>query len=234
MNHIRWGIVGIGKIGRAITHQLQNTGITLSFFHPNPQKAEVFKRDFPYSEALSKNELSSVSVLLLALPAHGIIPFIHALKNEGISLNHTLLVNLATVIPTQTLRVEFPDLEWLGLKFMGHSEDLRLHGNALFVADTQTAQGEKAQQTIQLFEQIGKVTLDDESVVEKLNKLATYHAIKAAKELEKELQSLGYPKEYEARAIASIAPEVMRSYVEGTMGHFAKTIADSFDKPRGD
>ncbi|WP_134699748.1 NAD(P)-binding domain-containing protein [Ammoniphilus sp. YIM 78166] len=234
MDNIRWGIVGIGKIGRALTHQLQSTGITLSFFHPNPLKAESFKEDFPYTEALSKNELSSVSVLLLALPAHGIIPFLHELKSEGISLQHTLLVNLATVMPTPTLRAEFPELDWLGLKFMGHSEDLRLHGNALFVADAQTAQGEKAKQTIQLFEQIGKVIIDDESVVEKLNKLATYHAIKAAKELEKELQSLGYPREYQDRAIAAIAPEVMRSYVQGTMGHFAKTIADSFDNSRGD
>lgn len=232
MNNIRWGIVGIGKIGRAITHQLRGKRITLAFFHPNPEKAAVFQKDFPYTEALSKNELSSVSVLLLALPAHHIIPFLHELKSEGISLQNTLLVNLATVMPTQTLQTEFPDLEWFGLKFMGHSEDLRLHGDALFVADNQTAHGEKAKQTIRLFEQLGKVVVDDESVVEKLNKLATYHAIKAAKELEKELQALGFAKEYEARAIASIAPEVLRSYVQGTMGHFAKTIADAFDNPK--
>ncbi|RXT04918.1 NAD(P)-binding domain-containing protein [Ammoniphilus sp. CFH 90114] len=229
MSNDRWGIVGIGKLGKAIVHQLRTTNDRIFFYHPNETKANDFQQEFPNTSFINKKELSSLGFLILTLPAQQMAPFINELESEGISLRNTLLLNLATAMSTQELQEQFPHLQWMGVKFMGHSEDLRLHGDGLFIAEPKDNYTDQEQAVISFFNQIGKVLFDQESSVEKLNKLATYYAIKAAKELETEVRRLGFPKEYEARALSSIAPEVLRSYTMGTMGHFAQKIAESFD-----
>ncbi|MEW9670380.1 NAD(P)-binding domain-containing protein [Ammoniphilus sp. 3BR4] len=226
----QWGIVGIGKLGKAIVHQLQGQQQDIRFYHPNATKAANFQQEFPNTQSVTKEELSRFRHLILALPAGQIVPFIQELEADAISLKDTLLINIATAKLTAELQDTFPHLHWMSLKFMGHSEDLLIHGNGLFIAEPKPNYGQLEQEAIQFFSQIGKVMFDEETSVEKLNKLATYYAIKAAKELEAELRRQGFPKEYEARALASLAPEVLRSYSMGTMGHFAQSIADSFEK----
>lgn len=230
MSYYQWGIVGIGKLGKAIVHQLHRQQTDIHFYHHNPLKAEKFKQEFPNTQAVTKEELSRFRHLILALPAGQIVPFIQELEAAGISLKDTLLINLATAKQTSELQETFPHLQWMSLKFMGHSEDLRINGNGLFIAEPKPAHGQAEQEAIEFFSLIGKVMFDKETSVEKLNKLATYYAIKLAKELEAELRQQGFPKEYEDRALASLAPEVLRSYARGTMGHFAQSIADSFSK----
>ncbi len=225
-----WGIAGIGKLGTAIMKQLDLRGTYIGFYHPNQKKMDAFAQTFPQHFPLTKTEIAELDFLLLALPANQIAPFVTELASSQISLKKPVFVNLATVMNTADLRKQFPDLKWVGIKYMGHSEDLLQRGNGLFIMEQNTSPSPEEQSVHQFFSQLGQVCIDSESTLEEVNKLATYHAIKAAKELEEALRKAGYPKEYVTRALLSISPEVIRSYANDTLGHFGRMIAAQLNR----
>jgi len=223
-----WGIAGIGKLGTAILKQLE-LKTYIGFYHPDQRKVDAFSHSFPNHIPLTKADLAELDYLLLALPANQIVPFVNDLEAAHISLQKPVLVNLATMMKTSDLRREFPRLKWIGVKYMGHSEDLFQRGNGLFVMEQSAAPSPEVERVQQLFSRIGQVYIDSESTLEEVNKLATYHAIKGAMELEEAFRAAGYRKEYVMRALSSIAPEVIRSYANGTLGHFGRMIAEQLN-----
>lgn len=232
MEQKRWGIAGTGNLGSAILTQLGKGKRFIRFYHPDKRKAEAIAQAYPGQQGISQKELDSLDFLILALPADRVAPFVQDLIDSGLALADVTLINMATALHTAELMRQFPQLNWLGMKFMGHSSDLRERGNGLFITEQNEALASRQEQAIRFFEQLGQVLIDKEAVVEDVNRLATRVAVKAAFELERTIRDGGYSEEYAARALVSIAPEVMRSYVAGTMGHFARNLFpfESYEK----
>lgn len=226
MEQEKWGIVGTGNLGGAILTQLAKENRFIRYYHPDAQKAAAIAKAYPGHTSISHEELASLDFLILALPADRVVPFVRDLIDGGHSLGSVTLINMATVLSTAELKNEFPDVNGLGMKFMGHSADLRERGNGLFVTEPSETLGLQQEKAIRFFEQLGQVLIDREAVVEEVNVLATRVAVKAALDLERAIREGGYRQEYALRALVSIAPEVMRSYVSGTMGHFARQIVE--------
>jgi pyrroline-5-carboxylate reductase len=223
------GLVGIGKLGSALIKQWGSKEIRLGIYHPDSQKTMAITKEFPHCNALALAELSALDVLILALPADRIIPFIQELKLQGISLQKPVVINMATSLQTAELSRMFPELQWMGMKLMGSSVRLKEAGNGLFITET-GAPTKQQQEAIDLYEVIGHVIHDLESTIEHVNQVATYYAIKAGKEIEKAIRSEKFRPEYEKAALASVAAEVIRSYANGKLGHFAQKIADQVAK----
>ncbi|WP_181833137.1 NAD(P)-binding domain-containing protein [Bacillus taeanensis] len=211
----KWGIIGIGKLGTALAAQVQSQKIGV--YHPNYEKAESFTKNYPHTYALRKSELEKIDYLILSLPAQQISLF---LKETNHLLKSTVLINMATSLKTNDLHLQFPNLTIISMKFIGHSNALRLYGNGLFV----TAKQKAAHHVLRFFEEIGTVLDADESLVFEVNKTATTYAVEAAVEIEKNLQKQGYEDVLITTALQSMVPEVIRSYVQGTLGHFAQNI----------
>ncbi|MFD2370406.1 NAD(P)-binding domain-containing protein [Brevibacillus sp. GCM10020057] len=226
MEQEQWGIVGTGNLGGAILTQLARVKRFIRFYHRDAHKAEAIAKAYPGQNSISREELGNLDFLILALPADQIAPFVRDLLDSGVSLADVTCINMATVLDTSELKREFPTLRWLGMKFMGHSVDLRERGGGLFVTEQNEGLWREQEKAIRLFEQIGKVVVDKEAVVAEVNQLATRAAVKAALELEQAVRAGGYRQEYAERALLSLAPEVMRAYVTGTMGHFARQIVE--------
>jgi hypothetical protein len=126
---------------------------------------------------------------------------------------------MATALPTKKIRERFPSCKVFGLKYMGHSRDLMENGKGLFVTEYHLPAS-----IHDLFRPVGEIIIDREETVLEVNKLATYFAVKTAVEIESEFAGKGYHPAYIKRGLTSLAPEVIRSYSEGTLGHFAKEI----------
>ncbi|SEA00826.1 NADP oxidoreductase coenzyme F420-dependent [Thalassobacillus cyri] len=218
MTKTKIGLAGIGKLGSALMSQWAKHDITIGVYHPNQAKAESFISYYPNGFLLKETDITQLDVMLLALPAKRIIPFIQERKDTD-----TLFINMATSLSTEEVRREFPDKKIAGLKFMGHAADLSEHGNGLFITEQQLPAA-----LLNVFRYVGEVKNDDEDVVIKVNKMATYQAIKAAVEIEKEFERKHLPMEYKERALTSLAPEVIRSYSQGKLGHFGQEIAKEF------
>lgn len=231
MEKQNWVVAGIGKLGRALLSQFEKQGMQVGIFHPDINKANDCLQEYPLHHIVTMEELGSADFLILALPAKQIIPFVENLESHQISLQKPVLVNMATAAHTSDLKGEYPDLKWVGMKFVGQADNLRKHGNGLFVTEECSGEGDsKFVSVSRMFSEIGRVITDSETTVEKVNRIATFHAIKAAKEVEQELRTGGYQSEYEKRVLLSLVPEVVRSYANGTLGHFGQSIAAQFDQ----
>lgn len=232
MERERWGIVGIGNLGGAILSRLGSRHQFIHFYHPDERKAEAIAQAYPGHVKVGPEELANFDFLILSLPADRMAPFVKGLVESNLSLGNVTLINMATSLRTEELIRQFPQVKWLGMKFMGHSADLRSRGNGLFVTEPYETHTQEQEQAIRFFEALGQVIFDKEAVVEEVNRLATGAGVKAAMELERAVREGGYRQEYVGRALLSIAPEVMRAYGNGTMGHFARRIAEQLEGER--
>jgi pyrroline-5-carboxylate reductase len=219
MGQKRIGLVGIGKLGTAMLTHWDKKGIPIGIYHPMETKAEQLVQYFQHVYILEESELKELDILILALPAMEVIPFISSLSIQSNSEKAPDIINMATNLPTNEIIAKFPSLNVHGVKYMGHGRDLLEHGNGLFI--TEAALSEKIEE---LFQNLGKVRIDSENCLTEVNKLATYFALKTAMNLEVEFAKRGLSPEYLKRALTSLAPEVIRSYSNGTLGHFAKEI----------
>ncbi|GGC95792.1 hypothetical protein GCM10007216_28190 [Thalassobacillus devorans] len=208
------GLAGIGKLGNAMMEQWAEQQIPIGVYHPNTRRTEEFITQYSNGIKIEEKEISELDVLFLALPANKIIPFLSQREDSK-----TCYINMATSLMTNEVKKEFPDLHIAGLKFMGHATDLKEHGNGLFISEQTLPDS-----VIDMFKAVGTIEKDSEEVVIQVNKLATYHAVKAAVEIEEQFEKRSLPVKYKDRAWRSLAPEVMRSYSEGKLGHFGQEV----------
>jgi pyrroline-5-carboxylate reductase len=219
MKQKRIGLVGIGKLGTAMMTHWDKKGISIGVYHPMKSKAEQFVQTFQHGCILRDSELAELDVLILALPAMEVIQFISSIKIESNLQQTPEIINMATNLPTNEITAKFPSLNVYGVKYMGHGRDLLEHGNGLFITEASLPINIE-----EIFQYLGKVKIDSENCLTEVNKLATYFALKTAIDLETEFAKRGLSPEYLKRALTSLAPEVIRSYSNGTLGHFAKEI----------
>lgn len=224
MNPMKVGLVGIGKLGSAMMTHWHKHNIPIGIYHPAKMKAEHFVEQFQNGSCLTAENLNKLDVLIIALPAMEVIPFISNLKIN----RTTYLINMATTLPTKQIISAWPSLNVHGVKFMGHWKDLKEHGNGLFITEVPLPQHIE-----ELYRYLGKVKIDREDCLTEVNKLATYYAIQAAIELERVFSEKGIHTEYVKRALTSLAPEVIRSYSEGSLGHFAMEIVKEVKEKQG-
>jgi pyrroline-5-carboxylate reductase len=211
-------LVGIGKLGQALMVHWNNNNIPIGVYHPSETKMEEFVQNYQNSYPISSIEFNDIDVFILALPAKEIIPFITNELAKIHSLSSIIIVNMATALNTQEIKDHFPSLIVVGVKYMGQWRDLLENGNGLFISEVLPKQIEE------LFLPLGKVISDHEDHLVQVNKLATSYALKSAIAIEDELTKKHFSQEYIKRALTSLAPEVIRSYSNGTLGHFAMEI----------
>ncbi|SDO03602.1 NAD(P)-binding domain-containing protein [Alkalicoccus daliensis] len=222
---LKWGIIGIGKLGTALLTQFEKQRMQTGIYHPDYEKTVDKATNFAHAYAMRKKDITSVDILLLVLPADKTISFIEECLAEGLNMENVLLINMATKLQTTELKEKFPQLQWQGIKLIGHAESLRQNGAGLFV--TEKKQEGEAEN---LFAAIGELVEDNESVVEEVNKLTTLHAVKAARKLEQTMQEEGYASVYTEQALRAVLPEVVRAYSKGELGQFAKKIVEEMEE----
>ncbi|MBT2679295.1 hypothetical protein J7E38_09795 [Bacillus sp. ISL-35] len=218
MKNLKVGLAGIGKLGSAMMAHWNAENIQIGVYHPSRTKADQFIQRFPNGYLLTEQDLRELDILILALPAGKMMPFMDSITIDGLS-SSVIFINMATALPTKIVYERFPDYNVYGIKYMGHSRDLLEKGNGLFITETNLPD-----QVRELYEPLGKIIKDQEERLVEINKLATYYAVKTAVEIEKEFSKKGYPPAYLKRALTSLAPEVIRSYSEGNLGHFGQEI----------
>ncbi|GAA0321302.1 hypothetical protein GCM10008967_09800 [Bacillus carboniphilus] len=223
MKEMRVGLVGIGKLGAAMMTHWYNNHVKIGIYHPSKIKVQAFLEGFPNGYFLTESELLQVDILVLALPAQEVIPFISGIVAK--ENPDTIFINMATALDTNEVKGKFPALHVLGVKYMGHSRDLMEHGNGLFITEETLPS-----QVEELYSHLGQIKVDQESRLTEVNKLATYLAVQAAVDIENEFTRRGFSPDYVKRALTSLAPEVIRSYSEGSLGHFANEVVEEIRK----
>lgn len=220
-----WGTAGIGKLGTALLTQWAAQDEKTGLYHPDNEKAARAAEEMS-ADVLSKKALGELDYLVLALPADQMMPFIKSLQKDNIPLEKTILINMATKLETDAIRTAFPELSWASVKFVGHAESLKRDGRGLFIME------DADEQIRSRFSSIGHIESAPEKTAEQVNKLATSHAVRAAKQLELEMKEEGWDDVYINEALRSLLPEVIRAYADGKLGHFGRKIAEDIEKEK--
>jgi pyrroline-5-carboxylate reductase len=225
---ITCGIAGIGHLGEALAQQLEGIDVHVCAHHPNLQRRTEFSERFKKVKAVDFSELLKQPIVLLALPAEAIQPFLKNAKKEILSSKITkpTFVNLSTLVDTKALQNEFSDFKIYGVKMVGHANYLYEHGDGVFVTET-PLNTEGFQKIRFLFENIGILFEDNEDVVRKVNGLAVRKIIEACVNFKKETEN--YPDEYSEKAMDTIFPNTMRLYREGSFDGFMLKIIDGIN-----
>src|SRR4051812_15853275 len=95
----RIGLVGLGKLGTAMMTHWDKL-IALGVYHPVQTKAEQFLQSYQKGYLLTEEELKEVDILILALPATEVIPFIASLKLQSNTSHAPIIINMATNLLT--------------------------------------------------------------------------------------------------------------------------------------
>jgi pyrroline-5-carboxylate reductase len=229
----KWGLVGIGKLGEALLEQMQIQSIQIGIFHPNKQRAYITAEKYPATHVLEQKDFTSLDYLILALPAHQFAPFISRISENYQQQNSPCLVNMATSTNTDDLIDQYPQFKWVGMKLLGHAQALKQDGEGLFITEIKSHPTREQQDVIRFFEGIGTVHIDKEKNVEKINYIATYTGLKAAKELKAKLTQEGFPDLYQKQVLGTILPGVIQAYVHNQLGHFAQKIVHKIEEEQG-
>lgn len=229
-----WGLVGIGKLGEALLEQMQIQSKPIGIFHPNKQRAYITAEKYPSTHVLKQKDFIRLDYLILALPSHQFAPFISRMSERNQHQNSPCLVNMATSTNTDDLTEQYPQFKWVGMKLLGHAQALKEDGQGLFITEIKSHPTREQQNVIRFFEDIGKVRIDKEENVEKINYIATYSGLKAAKELKAKLTQEGFPDLYQQQVLDTILPGVIHSYVNDQLGHFAQSIVRKIEQEQGD
>lgn len=221
------GIAGIGHLGKALTKQLEEVGVQVHVYHPNPQKRTKFASNFKEAKAVSFPELLNQPIVLLALPAEAIHPFLKNIKEEVSSRDtQPIFVNLSSLVNTKELQNNFPYLQLYGVKMVGHADYLYEYGEGVFLTET-SLDTKEFQEVRYIFEKIGKLFEDNEDVVKEVNGLAIKNIIQACVNFEEETKD--YPSDYREKAMDTIFPNTMRLYREGSFDGFMLKVMDEMN-----
>ena len=224
---ITCGIAGIGHLGKALTQQFEEVDMQVHAYHPTPQRRTEFVNNFKKAQSVNFSELLNQPIVLLALPAEVIQPFLKEAQEE-VSPNDIkpTFVNLSSLVNTEELQDEFSDLRIYGVKMVGHADYLYEYGNGVFLTET-FLNNQEFQQIRFIFEKIGRLFEDNENVVREVNGLAIKHIIQACVNFTEETKN--YPNDYREKAMDTIFPNTMRLYREGSFDGFMLEIMDEMN-----
>ncbi|WP_081590224.1 NAD(P)-binding domain-containing protein [Brevibacillus massiliensis] len=211
-------IIGLGQLGELLSKRVQASRLLL--VSSDERKSSRLAAEIPGAEPGSEKRLHEASVVVMALPAHTLIPYYEVVSQHLSS--GTLLVNPATLISTEQLRKVCPKHTWIGMKLLGSVKELSTGKRGILITDS-PAYLEMLQA---LFSPLGTVLAGDEDWVASCNRIATYHALEACLRIEADIRRLGIPEELIYAAQTTVAKGILQSYPDGTLGHFGKTVLD--------
>lgn len=215
------GLAGVGRLGTALlSHNDQSIGI----YHYKRKSAEEFSAKFHGCYPISLEGVSHLDYLILTLPPAQVNSVVQQIVNLK-SAHPTTIINMATALSTDQLRQHYPQLHFIGVKYMGNAASLKERGNGLFIAEQPLPD-----ELHEFYKQAGKVVRDDESIVQEVNEMATEVALKAAVDMKEQARKKGLHEHYVNAAFEIIAPEVLRAFHKGQLGGFAREILDKIKK----
>jgi pyrroline-5-carboxylate reductase len=219
-------LIGPGKLGTAVAARLPRNAekIIIGRGEHNARRLAE-KMDWPY--ALELSQCHDADAILLTLDAQDINPVLA--QAAAFAKKGALILNMATKgVVEPALLAANPRLTIVDAKVIGSAIGLQRGMPGIVVVKTgDQAVFDKIRYILCGFDQ---VVQGDADMVPKINSIGSGEGIRAAVMIQKKLEGLGVPKEWEKMLLRSVAPGTMQAFAEDRLGHFAQELADKVRK----
>lgn len=223
---LKVAVVGAGRMGSIAAGQLP-ADVEKLVIDTDLKKAEAVAKACGAKASSEMSAAADADILMLVLPT----PAIPAAAESAAKAAKpgAILLNMATngKVPAE-LSDKFPQLRFVDAKIIGHANSMRLGAPCYVVVNTEDEKEfEKISHVLSGYK---KVVMGDSSLVPLINTVGSTEGIRAAVQCRKLLKQYNVPKEWEDIVIYTVCAGTMRSYVDGDLGEFARTLADRLEK----
>jgi pyrroline-5-carboxylate reductase len=216
---LKVAIVGVGKMGTLLAHRI-----------PGSVRKVIIGRRKGEATALAdevggiaSDQFSAVRgarVIFLAVGRTAAAQI--AAEIEPFAEPTTLLVNMATDLPTSDLQAEYPNLRFAAAKVIGHADEMRRGSPGIVLLDRIDSEGEATLRS--LLDGLGPVTVGTEAQALAANTAVIEVMAAAQRELHERLSAIGLATELRQAAIGTTGPGVIRALALGEVGPFARSV----------
>jgi hypothetical protein len=217
-------IAGLGQLGQLLAKRVEAQRLLL--ISTDRDKAARTAAAIPNADAGVPATFSLASVVLMALPAHRMEEYYH--NYAAFFHPNAVLINCATMLPTDQLRRTCGGHRWFPLKVLGSVKELEHGGTVPLITDSEEAKALLEPYVAKL----GEVVVGDEGWVVTCNRIAARCALEASLQIADEIRAHGLPDSFVHAAQTMVARGVIQSYADGTLGHFARGILEEVMKNR--
>lgn len=209
MSGERIGILGAGRLGRALSARLRES-CEVALYDADARKGKQFAKQHGLSFLYEEDLLGFADLLFLCLPAAEVEGFFRRLDRRR--SRHPVYLNLATDLDTPTLvRAQGLDgLKVIGLKPIGQFVAIQHRLPAVFVtAHTDAGDLERLAAALR---EIGVVRVGDEGKIRAINGRATELALRFCRGFEEILLPLAGDEAWTRSALRNVAVGTILDY----------------------
>lgn len=218
-------VIGAGKMGSVVAGQLPRESLKVIIDH-NMDKAKelAYKVDGKYDTSLQGAK--DADAIFVILPANVVEETVE--KLQDIVKTGTVIVNMATSVCVERIgKKHRSDIDMIDAKIIGNASTINREKKGIVVV--KTADTAKLNIIQELLSGLFIVEQGDADIVEKINTIAVYEGIKAAVAIRKQLMEMDIPEKWSDAVLETVCMPTMKSYIDGTLGPFAKEIAKKLE-----
>lgn len=218
-------VIGAGKMGSVVIRQLpEESQVIIIDLDLEKAKKLASKKDARYDNSLTAAK--DTDIIFVILPANAVEETVE--KLQDIVKTGAVIVNMATSICIDKIAKKHRgDIGLIDAKIIGQASAINNEEKGLVIVKADdTSQFDIVKEMLS-----GLFTVEqgNADLVEKINSLAVYEGIKAAAAIRKQLTEMNIPKDWSDLVIGKVCIPTMKSYIDGTLGPFAKGIVKQLE-----
>lgn len=218
-------VIGAGRMGSVVARQLPQESPKVIIDHDMDKAKELaYKVEAKYDNSLQSAK--DADAIFVILPANGVEETVE--KLQDIIKTGAVIVNMATSVCVEKIgKKHRGDIDLIDAKIIGNASTINREKKGIVVV--KTTDTAKFNIIKELLSGFFIVEQGDADIVEKINTIAVYEGIKAAVAIRKQLTEMDIPEKWSNVVLETVCMPTMKSYIDGTLGPFAKEIAKKLE-----
>lgn len=222
-------VIGAGRMGSVVAKQLPESTAKI-VINRSLERAQALAAQVQGQGSSSLEAVREADLIAVVLPAPEVNKTVEQLA--PLAKPGAVIINMATTgTVEESVRAKNSHVWIIDAKIIGHAKSMEKGEPGLVVVKTDDA-ATFARIKSQLPGFLD-VVQGDADLVPKINTIGSGEGIKAAVAARKQMQALSIPEEWINVCIRTACAGTMKSYTENDLGHFARELADKYEKELG-
>lgn len=214
------GLVGVGRMGKALTAKLAGH-IELVLFDRDNTELIAVAGEYNTKISESLEDIAAIGTVILAVPDREVISCIKVFNRLPQPLT---VINIATNVDRHVLReTAGRNVKCISAKIIGQADEMMAGQRPVIMVDDHPV--EMVAATAEIFSKVGDVIIGRADLVAQINRMAAEKVLTAAVTIEETLRRQKITDQAIINnAIGQVAVGILKAYANSNLGPFAREI----------